>query len=100
MHADAVIGWAGSVFNDYDFEANPLGFRPRTIRALAGVRHHIQHVNLAESIGINSLNRVLFRIFPAWSCFAMERIFSYYKGLRNKCRICINSGVIARECLR
>jgi L-2,4-diaminobutyrate decarboxylase len=53
VHADAVIGWAWSVFNDYDFEANPLGFRPRTIRALAGVRHHIQQVNLADSIGID-----------------------------------------------
>ena len=28
IHADAVIGWAWSVFNDYDFEGNPLGFRP------------------------------------------------------------------------
>ena len=53
VHADAVIGWAWSVFNDYDFEANPMGFRPRTIRALAGVRHHIQHVNLADSIGVD-----------------------------------------------
>lgn len=53
VHADAVIGWAWSVFNDYDFEANPLGFRPRTIRALAGARHHIEQVNLADSIGID-----------------------------------------------
>ena len=30
VHADAVIGWAWSVFNDYDFDANPLGFRHRT----------------------------------------------------------------------
>ena len=36
IHADAVIGWAWSVFNDYSIEENPLGFRPRTIRALAG----------------------------------------------------------------
>lgn len=36
LHADAVIGWAWSVFNDYDFDANPLGFRGRTVRALAG----------------------------------------------------------------
>ena len=38
VHADAVIGWAWSVFNDYDFDANPLGFRHRTVRALAGRR--------------------------------------------------------------
>lgn len=36
IHADAVIGWAWSVFTDYPFEVNPLGFRPRTVRALAG----------------------------------------------------------------
>ncbi len=36
VHADAVIGWAWSVFNDYDFNANPLEFRHRTVRALAG----------------------------------------------------------------
>ena len=43
IHADAVIGgWAWSVFNDYDFEANPLGFRPRTVvRALASARRRI-----------------------------------------------------------
>ena len=29
VHADAVIGWAWSVFNDYDFQENPLGFRGR-----------------------------------------------------------------------
>ena len=29
------FGGTGTVFNDYDFEANPLGFRPRTVRALA-----------------------------------------------------------------
>ena len=53
LHADAVIGWAWSVFNDYDFEANPLGFRSRTIRALAGTHRRIQHLKLADSIGID-----------------------------------------------
>ena len=53
IHADAVIGWAWSVFNDYDFEANPLGFRPRTNRALAGACRRIRHLGLADSIGID-----------------------------------------------
>ena len=35
LHADAVIGWAWSVFRDYNFATNPLGFRGRTVRALA-----------------------------------------------------------------
>lgn len=53
IHADAVIGWAWSVFNDYDFEENPLEFRHRTVRALAGIRRRIQHLHLADSVGID-----------------------------------------------
>jgi glutamate/tyrosine decarboxylase-like PLP-dependent enzyme len=53
LHADAVIGWAWSVFNDYDFEANPLEFRGRTVRALAAAQDRIRHLPLADSIGID-----------------------------------------------
>jgi len=53
VHADAVIGWAWSVFNDYDFRANPLSFRGRTVRALAAAQHDIGHLPLADSIGID-----------------------------------------------
>ena len=53
IHADAVIGWAWSVFNDYDIEANPLGFRRRTLRALAGACRRIRPLPLADSIGID-----------------------------------------------
>ena len=53
VHADAVIGWAWSVFSDYDFDANPLGFRHRTVRAIAGAARRIRHLGLADSIGID-----------------------------------------------
>ncbi len=53
IHADAVIGWAWSVFNDYDFDGNPLGFRPRTLRALAGAEKPIRNLPLADSLGID-----------------------------------------------
>jgi glutamate/tyrosine decarboxylase-like PLP-dependent enzyme len=53
IHADAVIGWAWSVFNDYDFLANELGFRGRTLRALAAAQHRIRYLNLADTIGID-----------------------------------------------
>lgn len=53
IHADAVIGWAWSVFNDYDFDKNPLGFRHRTVRALAGTRRRIRELPLADSLGID-----------------------------------------------
>ncbi len=53
VHADAVIGWAWSVFNHYDFEANPMGFRQRTLRALAGTSRRIRHLAKADSIGVD-----------------------------------------------
>jgi L-2,4-diaminobutyrate decarboxylase len=53
LHADAVIGWAWSVFNDYSFAENPLGFRGRTVRALAAAVSRIRHLGLADSLGID-----------------------------------------------
>lgn len=53
IHADAVIGWAWSVFDDYSFAENPLGFRGRTVRALAAAVSRIRHLRLADSIGID-----------------------------------------------
>ena len=53
VHADAVIGWAWSVFNAYDFEANPLGFRPHTVRALAGACRRMTQLPLADSVGVD-----------------------------------------------
>lgn len=53
VHADAVIGWAWSVFRGYPFDTNPLGFPPRTLRALAGTYRRIQHLPLADSMGID-----------------------------------------------
>lgn len=53
LHADAVIGWAWSVFRDYDFDQNELGFRRRTVRALAGTNHRMRHLVVADSIGVD-----------------------------------------------
>ncbi|MBW3600599.1 MAG: aspartate aminotransferase family protein, partial [Planctomycetes bacterium] len=53
LHADAVIGWAWSVFDGYDFDANPLEFRGRTLRALAAAWRRIRHLKLADSLGID-----------------------------------------------
>ena len=47
VHADAVIGWAWTAFNDYDFERNPLEFRPRTVRALAAACRRISKLHRA-----------------------------------------------------
>ncbi len=53
VHADAVIGWAWSVFNHYDFADNPLQFRGRTVRSLAAATRWIAQLHQADSIGID-----------------------------------------------
>jgi L-2,4-diaminobutyrate decarboxylase len=53
VHADAVIGWAWSVFAEYDWDVNALGFRHRTVRALAGTSRRIRHLGLADSVGVD-----------------------------------------------
>ena len=53
VHADSVIGWAWSVFRDYDFDNNPLGFHARTLRSLQDSLQHINSLHLADSLGID-----------------------------------------------
>jgi glutamate/tyrosine decarboxylase-like PLP-dependent enzyme len=53
IHADAVIGWAWSVFADYDFAANPLDFASTTLVPLARATERLRHLPLADSIGID-----------------------------------------------
>ncbi len=53
IHADAVIGWAWSVFNDYDFDANPLGFNARTLRCLWDTQVNMSALHRADSVGID-----------------------------------------------
>ncbi|MCX7399556.1 MAG: pyridoxal-dependent decarboxylase [Planctomycetales bacterium] len=53
LHADAVIGWAWSVFRDYDFVLNQLQFPDRTLRALAGANRRIRQLHQADSIGVD-----------------------------------------------
>ncbi|MBP7764754.1 MAG: STAS domain-containing protein [Deltaproteobacteria bacterium] len=53
IHADAVIGWAWSVFNDYDFDANPLGFNARTLRCLWDTQVNMSALGRADSVGLD-----------------------------------------------
>ena len=53
VHADAVIGWAWSVFRDYDFDENPLGFHARTLRSLRDSVKLVVGLNQADSIGVD-----------------------------------------------
>lgn len=53
IHADAVIGWAWSVFNDYDFDANPLGFNARALRCLWDTQVNMSALGRADSVGLD-----------------------------------------------
>lgn len=53
IHADAVIGWSYSVFNDYDFSGNPLEIPAETSLSLQRIRERMQHLSLADSLGID-----------------------------------------------
>ncbi|QXZ08211.1 hypothetical protein KUF54_08700 [Comamonas sp. Y33R10-2] len=53
LHADAVIGWAYSVFNDYDFAQNPLEIPDAALNSLKLVRERLRHLSLADSLGID-----------------------------------------------
>lgn len=53
IHADAVIGWPWTVFNDYNFALNPLCFPARTLRSLSDVRAILSSLHLADSIGLD-----------------------------------------------
>lgn len=53
IHADAVIGWIWSVFKDYDFAVNPLGFHARTLRSLEDSLKRLGDLSLADSIGFD-----------------------------------------------
>ncbi len=53
IHADAVIGWAWSVFNDYDFDTNPLGFNARALRCLWDTQVNMSALSRADSVGLD-----------------------------------------------
>ena len=53
VHADAVIGWAWAVFQDYDFKDNTLGFHTRTLRSLQDSLKRISNLHTADSLGID-----------------------------------------------
>ena len=101
VHADAVIGWAWSVFNDYDFQANPLGFRGRTVRALAAARHDMQHLPLADSIGID-FHKTGYT--PYISSLVLVRDAADFRliarGARDRCPTCTLPASIIRACTR
>ena len=94
IHADAVIGWAWSVFNDYDFDENPLDFSHRTVRALAGTSRRMCQLHLADSLGID-FHKTGFTPYVS-SLFLIRdaaELLLISRG-RSRRRICFSRGII------
>lgn len=53
IYADAVIGWAWSMFNSYDFSSNPMGFSKDTLEAIEECKEKIKYLKLADAVGID-----------------------------------------------
>ncbi|WP_243128924.1 pyridoxal-dependent decarboxylase [Clostridium novyi] len=53
IYGDAVIGWAWSVFNSYDFKENPMEFSEATLKAIEKSKDKIKDLNFADAIGID-----------------------------------------------
>lgn len=53
IYADAVIGWAWSVFNDYDFTNNPMQFTNTILNSISESYNKIKNIYLADAVGID-----------------------------------------------
>lgn len=53
IHADAVIGWAYSVFRDYDFAVNPLGIPAEGLRDIQAIQERVSGLELVDSAGLD-----------------------------------------------
>ncbi|MBK9745823.1 MAG: aspartate aminotransferase family protein [Chloroflexi bacterium] len=81
IHADAVIGWVYSFFNDYDFYENPENFEPRAIEGLETIVQNTKQLQLADSIGID-FHKLGFT--PLTSSFFLLRDGSDIKYIANQ----------------
>lgn len=53
IHVDSVLGWAFLNFRSYDFEGNPLNFKPQTLDQLRRVVSRIETIKFADSFGVD-----------------------------------------------
>lgn len=98
IHADAVIGWAWSVFNDYSFKKNSLVFvHGRCVRWREFVRTCGIFLWQIQS-GLIFTSRDSCLIFPVSSLFNRRRIWNCCSVHKIRCRICINSASNGRVC--
>ncbi|OPY53509.1 MAG: hypothetical protein A4E49_01345 [Methanosaeta sp. PtaU1.Bin112] len=51
LYCDAVIGWAWLCFKSYDFDKNPMQFRPQVIAAIKANMQAIKEMEFADAIG-------------------------------------------------
>jgi len=50
IHADSALGGFFAFFREYDFLANPLGFKPQVLEALQKIQSRMQYMSLADTL--------------------------------------------------
>ena len=88
------------MFTDYPFDDNPLGFRPRTLRALAGARYHIQDLSCADSIGIDFHKPGFAPYISSLLLVKEQDDLARLQRPQEQMRISINLENIAQACIR
>lgn len=53
LHVDSVVGWIWLVFNDYDFDTNPLGIGAPALATIREQHRRISAVGSADSWGVD-----------------------------------------------
>jgi glutamate/tyrosine decarboxylase-like PLP-dependent enzyme len=53
VHADSVIGWAYSVFRDYDFAANSMAIPPDALADIAAINQRVSGLETVDSAGLD-----------------------------------------------
>ncbi|OOF11802.1 MULTISPECIES: pyridoxal phosphate-dependent decarboxylase family protein [Salinivibrio] len=90
IHVDAAVGWPLIMFNDYDFNDNPLGINTVTAQKLAALLPRIRGLRYADSITIDfqkwgfvpyTSSLVMFKNSEDMECLKQDpHYFSYFEA--------------------
>ncbi len=104
LYCDAVIGWSWLTFRDYDFDGNPLGFSPETLKNSRSNLEKIKEIEYADAVGCD-FHKTGWAPYNC-SIFVM-RDLNHFRALMTRPgsaylqdRVCYNPGLFTLEVSR
>lgn len=104
LYCDAVIGWSWIMFNDYDFDENPLGFEDAIIPIIKSNNKKIADIKYADAVGTD-FHKTGWAPYNC-SLFMMQDL-NHFRDLMNRPgsaylqeRTCYNPGLFTMEVSR